>query len=222
MIYFTEDDTNIRELVVYTLKSSGFDAKGFTLPSDMFDALEKEKPELILLDIMLPETDGLTVLKKLKYSTDTASIPVILVTAKDSEFDKVIGLDSGADDYITKPFGMMELISRIKAVLRRSAKPENSHEYRIGKLYVSEKKHIVEVDGKQVNLTFKEFSILCMLLKNANIVLSRDQLLNEIWGYAFDGESRTVDVHIRTLRAKLGSCGDLIETIRGMGYKISA
>lgn len=222
MIYFTEDDTNIRELVVYTLKSSGFDAKGFTLPSDMFDALEKEKPELILLDIMLPETDGLTVLKKLKYSTDTASIPVILVTAKDSEFDKVIGLDSGADDYITKPFGMMELISRIKAVLRRSAKPENSHEYRIGKLYVSEKKHIVEVDGKQVNLTFKEFSILCMLLKNANIVLSRDQLLNEIWGYAFDGESRTVDVHIRTLRAKLGSCGDIIETIRGMGYKISA
>ena len=222
MIYFTEDDTNIRELVVYTLKSSGFDAKGFTLPSDMFDALEKEKPELILLDIMLPETDGLTVLKKLKYSTDTASIPVILVTAKDSEFDKVIGLDSGADDYITKPFVMMELISRIKAVLRRSAKPENSHEYRIGKLYVSEKKHIVEVDGKQVNLTFKEFSILCMLLKNANIVLSRDQLLNEIWGYAFDGESRTVDVHIRTLRAKLGSCGDLIETIRGMGYKISA
>lgn len=222
MIYFTEDDTNIRELVVYTLKSSGFDAKGFTLPSDMFDALEKEKPELILLDIMLPETDGLTVLKKLKYSTDTASIPVILVTAKDSEFDKVIGLDSGADDYITKPFGMMELISRIKAVLRRSEKPENSHEYRIGKLYVSEKKHIVEVDGKQVNLTFKEFSILCMLLKNANIVLSRDQLLNEIWGYAFDGESRTVDVHIRTLRAKLGSCGDIIETIRGMGYKISA
>ena len=222
MIYFTEDDTNIRELVVYTLKSSGFDAKGFTLPSDMFDALEKEKPELILLDIMLPETDGLTVLKKLKYSTDTASIPVILVTAKDSEFDKVIGLDSGADDYITKPFGMMELISRIKAVLRRSAKPENSHEYRIGKLYVSEKKHIVEVDGKQVNLTFKEFSILCMLLKNANIVLSRAQLLNEIWGYAFDGESRTVDVHIRTLRAKLGSCGDIIETIRGMGYKISA
>ncbi len=221
MIYFVEDDANIRELVIYTLLGSGFEAQGFTLPSELFTAIKNKTPELILLDIMLPETDGLSVLKTLKYSPDTADIPVILVTAKDSEYDKVIGLDSGADDYIAKPFGMMELISRIKAVKRRYNYEAKQKDYRIGNLYVCREKHIVQVDGNSIDLTYKEFSILCLLLDNAGIVLSRDKILNDVWGYSYIGESRTVDVHIRTLRSKLGERGSTIKTVRGLGYKIS-
>lgn len=223
MIYIIEDDDNIRELVNYTLRGSGFEAKGFSLPSLFFEELKEQLPELILLDIMLPETDGLSILRQLRARPDTAKIPVILVTAKDSEYDKVMGLDNGADDYISKPFGMMELIARIKALLRRSSAKADSDgvkEYTVGSLYFCPDKHIVRVGGNDISLTFKEFKILCMLFEHRSIVLTRDQLLNEIWGYSFDGESRTVDVHMRSLRSKLGSAGDLIETVRGIGYKI--
>ena len=212
MIYLVEDDESIRELVVYTLKSQGMDAKGFERPSLFWKELEKEVPALILLDIMLPEEDGISILRKLRTRPDTRKIPVIMLTAKGTEYDVVMGLDSGADDYIPKPFRMMELISRIKARLRR-AEDKGAEEYRLENLYLCPGRHIVTVDQEPVNLTLK-------LLKNSGLVLSRTQLLNQIWGYEFDGESRTVDVHIRTLRQKLGSAGDLIETVRGVGYKI--
>ena len=220
MIYFIEDDNNIRELVVYTLNNSGLEAEGFGLPSEFWRAMEHTIPSMVLLDIMLPEEDGLSILKKLRKSSATKKIPVIMITAKDSEYDKVVGLDLGADDYVPKPFGMMELIARVKALLRRTEVKESEKDYTIGNLYVCPSKHIVTVDGKDVVLTLKEFEILCMLLKSGDIVLTRDTLLNEIWGYSFDGENRTVDVHIRTLRQKLGTAGDYIKTIRGIGYKI--
>lgn len=220
MIYLIEDDNNIRELVTYTLINSGLDTVAFSLPSDFWKAINEQLPSLILLDLMLPQEDGMTILKKLRSSSSTRKIPIIIVTAKSGEFDKVIGLDNGADDYITKPFGMLELVARIKALLRRTENHKQDDDYCIGKLYVSTSKHIVRVDGKDVNLTYKEFSMLCYLLNNRGVVLTRDKLLNEIWGYDFDGESRTVDVHIRTLRQKLGDAGDLIETVRGIGYKI--
>ncbi len=235
MIYLLEDDTNIRKLVVYTLKASGMDAEGFAAPSAFYAALEKEKPTLVLLDIMLPEEDGLTVLSRLKANPETASVPVIILTAKSSEFDKVIGLDSGADDYMTKPFGMMELLSRVKALLRRTegsplstrTQAPVADEYRIeGKdgatLYVSPSRHVVEVSGESVTLSLKEFKLLCLLLEKRGTVLDRDGILNAVWGYAFDGESRTVDVHIRNLRQKLGAMGSLIETVKGIGYKLAA
>ena len=220
MIYFIEDDNNIRELVVYTLNNSGMEAEGFGLPSEFWKAVESKKPSLILLDIMLPEEDGLSILKKLRNSPETKKIPIMMITAKDSEYDKVVGLDLGADDYVSKPFGMMELIARVKAVLRRTDLGKEEKAYTIGNLYVCPSKHIVKVDGDDVVLTLKEFEILCMLLKSGDIVLTRDTLLNEIWGYSFDGENRTVDVHIRTLRQKLGTAGDYIKTVRGIGYKI--
>ncbi len=221
MIYLVEDDNNIRELVIYTLQSTGFEAVGFDRPSLFYKALEIENPELILLDIMLPEEDGLSILSKLKSSDKTASIPVIMLTAKGSEIDKVRGFELGADDYIAKPFGMMELVARVKARLRSKKEKTQKSEYNIGKLYVCTEKHIVKIDGKSVILTLKEFETLCMLLENRHMVLTRDQILNKIWGYSFDGESRTVDVHIRTLRQKLGAEGDIIETVRGVGYKIA-
>ena len=174
---------------------------------------------LILLDIMLPEEDGISILKKLRARPDTRKLPIIMLTAKGSEYDTVMGLDSGADDYIPKPFRMMELISRIKARLRR-LEDKGAEEYRIGSLYVCPSRHVVTVNKEPVNLTLKEYEMLCLLLKNSGMVLSRTQLLNQIWGYEFDGESRTVDVHIRTLRQKLGDAGDLIETVRGIGYKM--
>ena len=217
MIYLVEDDESIRELVVYTLKSQGMDAKGFERPSLFWKELEKEVPALILLDIMLPEEDGISILRKLRTRPDTRKIPVIMLTA--TEYDVVMGLDSGADDYIPKPFRMMELISRIKARLRR-AEDKGAEEYHLENLYLCPGRHIVTVDQEPVNLTLKEYEMLVLLLKNSGMVLSRTQLLNQIWGYEFDGESRTVDVHIRTLRQKLGSAGDLIETVRGVGYKI--
>lgn len=222
MIYLVEDDESIRELVVYTLKSQGMDAKGFERPSLFWKELEKEVPALILLDIMLPEEDGISILRKLRTRPDTRKIPVIMLTAKGTEYDVVMGLeglDSGADDYIPKPFRMMELISRIKARLRR-AEDKGAEEYHLENLYLCPGRHIVTVDQEPVNLTLKEYEMLVLLLKNSGMVLSRTQLLNQIWGYEFDGESRTVDVHIRTLRQKLGSAGDLIETVRGVGYKI--
>ena len=211
MIYLVEDDESIRELVVYTLNSQGLEAQGFERPSLFWKALEKELPSLVLLDIMLPEEDGLSILKKIRIRPDVRKLPVIMLTAKGSEFDTVVGLDSGADDYIPKPFRMMELISRVRALLRRAE----------DNIYVCPGRHEVTVDQEPVNLTLKEYEMLCLLLKNSGTVLSRTQLLNQIWGYEFDGESRTVDVHIRTLRQKLGPAGDLVETVRGVGYKIS-
>ena len=220
MIFCVEDDSNIRGLVVYTLESTGFQAHGFEDGSSFLEALALETPELVLLDIMLPGEDGLEILKKLKNSSKTKDIPVIMVTAKGSEYDKVVGLDSGADDYVTKPFGMMELISRIKAVLRRSGKQQDKTKLSVGGISLDTKKHEVKVDGEQVVLTLKEFELLEKLMRNQGIVLTRDQLLTEIWGYDFDGETRTVDVHIRTLRQKLGEQGSLVKTVRGVGYRI--
>lgn len=219
MIYLVEDDESIRELVVYTLNSQGFPAQGFERPSLFWKALEKELPSLVLLDIMLPEEDGIHILKKLRIRPDTRKLPIVMLTAKGSEYDTVVGLDSGADDYIPKPFRMMELISRVRAILRRTQDSE-TEEYQLGCLYVCPPKHEVTVNNKPVSLTLKEYEVLCLLLKNSQTVLSRNQLLNQVWGYEFDGESRTVDVHIRTLRQKLGPAGDLIETVRGVGYKI--
>ena len=219
MIFCVEDDDNIRELVIYTLETTGLEARGFADGTAFMEALAFDTPELVLLDIMLPGEDGLEILKKLKNSSKTKDIPVIMVTAKGSEYDKVVGLDSGADDYVTKPFGMMELISRIRALLRRS-EDAGAEEYQAANLYVCPSRHVVTVDRQNVNLTLKEYEVLCLLLKNSGTVLSRTQLLNQVWGYEFDGESRTVDVHIRTLRQKLGTAGDLIETVRGVGYKI--
>lgn len=190
------------------------EARGFEDGKSFMEALAFETPELILLDIMLPGEDGLSLLKKLKNSAKTKEIPVIMVTAKGAEYDKVVGLDGGADDYVTKPFGMMELVSRIKAVLRRTKKEKEEGQYSVGNLSMDLKKHVVFVDGKQVTLTLKEFELLGRLVQNHNIVLTRDRLLEEVWGYDFDGETRTVDVHVRTLRQKLGSAGDMIQTVR--------
>lgn len=219
MIYLVEDDDSIRELVVYTLRSTGMDAKGFGLPSAFWKAMEDAKPELVLLDIMLPEEDGLEILKKLRNGRLTREIPVIMLTARGTEYDQVVGLDCGADDYVTKPFGMMALVARIKAVLRRTEQPETGTVLQMGNLIVNPVRHIVQADGKPVTLTRKEFELLCLLLEHPGIVFTRDQLLNQIWGYSFDGESRTVDVHVRHLRQKLGSCGSCIETVRGIGYR---
>ena len=223
MIYIVEDDGSIRELVTYTLNSQGLETEGFPVPSQFWKAMGRMKPDLVLLDIMLPEEDGLTILKKLRADKDTEHIPVIMLTAKDGEYDTVISLDSGADDYIAKPFRMMELISRIRAVMRRSKRREEQmEEYRVGDLYVNPSGHIVRAGEETVTLTLKEFEVLCLLIRHPGTVFTRAQLLDEIWGYEFDGESRTVDVHIRTLRQKLGEAGDCIETIRGVGYKIDA
>lgn len=222
MIYCVEDDRNIRELVVYTLQSTGVSAVGFEDGKQFFKSLSEETPELILLDIMLPGEDGITILRKLKSSPDTKDIPVIMVTAKGSEYDKVKGLDLGADDYVTKPFGMMELVSRIKAVLRRSGKSdkEDSSELSVDGIVMNIKKHLVTAAGETVTLTFKEYELLKRLMQHPGMVMTRDALLEDIWGYDFDGETRTVDVHIRTLRQKLGSCGEQIKTVRGVGYRI--
>lgn len=220
MIYFVEDDNSIRELVLYTLNNAGFPARGFEKPSLFWDALKEQQPRLVLLDIMLPEEDGLAILKKLRSQSKTKKVPVMMLTAKGTEYDKVIGLDYGADDYLPKPFGMMELIARVKALLRRTEVINPEEEYTIGRLFVSPAKHIVRACGEEVTLTLKEYEMLTLLVENQGIVFTRDQLLTKIWGYAFDGESRTVDVHIRSLRQKLGDCGKLIRTVRGIGYKL--
>ena len=223
MIYLVEDDENIRELVEYSLCGMGLETKSFSAPSQFHTALRSQLPSLILLDIMLPEEDGLSILARLKSDPVTENIPVILLTAKGSEIDKVRGFEAGADDYIQKPFGIMELVARVRARLRAASRrpPDEDGDWELGDICVCPKKHTVRVCGKQVTLTRKEFDMLCMLLENKDTVLTRDQILNKIWGYAFDGESRTVDVHIRTLRQKLGGAGELIKTVRGIGYKIS-
>ncbi len=222
MIYCVEDDDNIRELVVYTLDSTGLPAKGFPNGKAFDAALSNELPDLVLLDIMLPGEDGVQILKNLRANRETKEIPVIMVTAKETEYDKVQALDLGADDYVTKPFGMMELVSRIKAVLRRterSSRPEDL--LQAGPIVMDVNKHLVSVNGETVGLTLKEFELLRKLLMNTEVVLTREQLLSDIWGYDFDGETRTVDVHVRTLRQKLEDAGNLIETVRGVGYKIT-
>lgn len=222
MIYLLEDDDSIRKLVVYGLQSQGYEAKGFEVPSKFWKAVGEQTPELVLLDIMLPEEDGLSVLHKLRSASATKKVPVIMLTAKNTEYDRVIGLDNGADDFISKPFGMMELVARVRAVLRRTEPMMTCTEYRVGTLYVSPERHIVKVDGKDVTLTYKEFEILSLLLENAGVVLTRNVLMDRIWGCEFERENRTLDVHIRTLRAKLGEAGNCIETVRGVGYKIEA
>lgn len=219
MIYLVEDDDSIRELVIYTLRSTGMEAKGFGQPSAFWCAMEQQLPELVLLDIMLPEEDGLEILRKIRSKRETKTLPVIMLTAKGTEYDQVVGLDNGADDYVAKPFGMMALVARIKAVLRRTEKPTEEKVLCLGGLSVNPTRHVVQVNGETVNLTLKEFELLCLLLDNPGVVFTRDQLLNQIWGYSFDGESRTVDVHVRHLRQKLGDCGKYIETIRGIGYR---
>ena len=223
MIFCVEDDSNIRELVVYTLETTGFKARGFEDGKEFLEALALETPELVLMDIMLPGEDGLELLGRLKSSPKTREIPVIMVTAKGAEYDKVKGLDLGADDYVTKPFGMMELVSRIKAVLRRTKKESQDPFFFNGAaaIEIYTRKHEVTADGEVVNLTLKEYELLKRLMKNRGIVMTRDCLLEDIWGYDFDGETRTVDVHVRTLRQKLGSCGEMIETVRGVGYRMS-
>ena len=221
-IYIVEDDASIRELESYALKSAGFETLGFENSRDFFAQMESHLPDLILLDIMLPEEDGLEILQKLRKKKETKNIPIAMLTAKGSEYDVVKGLDGGADDYIPKPFRMMELVSRVKALLRRGGQeqPQDDEEYVLGELYVSKKRHLVKVNGEEVTLTMKEFELLLLFLSNPGIVFSRAQLLDKIWGYQFDGESRTVDVHIRTLRQKLKDAGHYIETVRGIGYKV--
>lgn len=221
MIYLLEDDESICNFVLYALNNSGIEACGFDSPSTFYDALKTKIPDLLLLDIMLPEEDGISILKKIRNNSRTSKLPVIMLTAKGSEYDKVIGLDSGADDYVAKPFGMMELISRVKALLRRTYDDSSKNdELKHGNLLLSTSEHSVTVGGQNVNLTFKEFEMLSLLMQNEGKVFSRDMLLQKIWGYDFDGENRTVDVHIRTLRSKLGSAGDYVRTVRGVGYKI--
>ena len=224
MIYCVEDDAGIRELVVYTLQNTGLEARGFADGEALFAALREQKPDLLLLDIMLPGEDGISILRRLRAVRETAKLPVILLTAKNTEYDKVVGLDSGADDYVAKPFGMMELVARIRAVLRRTQdSPPGEGGGRplvAGSICVDERAHSVHVGADEVQLTLKEYQLLCLLMKNQGAVLTRDVLLENIWGYGNESETRTVDVHIRTLRQKLGAGGALIETVRVVGYRM--
>lgn len=223
MIFCIEDDNSIRELVIYALASSGFKAVGFTDGESMFEELLKpkfENPELILLDVMLPGKDGITILKELKKDPKTKNIPIIMASAKGTEYDKVVGLDLGADDYLAKPFGMMEMISRVKAVLRRSVNSEKVSVLQIGDITMNKSAHRVEVSGTQVALTLKEYELLETFMNNPGTVFTREQLLDTVWGCDFIGETRTVDVHVGTLRMKLGVCGEYISTVRGVGYKL--
>ena len=220
MIWCVDDDNTIRDIEVYALTQTGFEAKGFADGVSMLEALKTEKPELIVLDIMLPGKDGVEVLKKIRSNPETRKIPVIMATAKGTEMDKIQGLDTGADDYLVKPFGVMEMVSRIKAVLRRCEPDGKEEVLSIGEITLSDKEHLVTVNGEKVVLTFKEFEILKLFMSNPGIVFSRDKLLSEVWGIHYLGESRTVDMHIKTLRQKLGDAGALIETVIGVGYKM--
>ena len=219
MIYCVEDEGSIRDLMLYTLNMAGFEAQGFASSEPFWDAMKNERPELILLDIMLPGEDGIAVLRRLRSSPVTADIPVIMATAKGSEYDRVVGLDSGADDYLSKPFGMMEMVSRIKAVLRRAA-PKQVRVLTCGGLSLDGNKHTVTVNGRDVALTLKEFELLKLLMESPGTVFTREVLLSSVWGVDFAGETRTVDVHIGTLRTKLAEAGELIRTVRGVGYKL--
>lgn len=219
LIYIVEDDTDIRELESYALKNSGYDVKSFPESKSFFDACKIELPNLVILDVMLPDFDGLSVLEKLRDDPHTKSLPVMLVTAKDSEMDKVKGLDMGADDYITKPFSVLELISRVRAIIRRCATETKPDTITLGGIVFDDSKHIVTSDGEVCVLTFKEYELLKYLLKNKGMALTRENIILNVWGYDFEGESRTVDMHITTLRQKLGNCGNLIKTVRNVGYK---
>lgn len=221
MIFIVEDDRNIQEIELFALKNSGYQAVGFETARDFFKALDERLPELILLDIMLPDEDGMSVLSRLRARAETKRIPVILVTAKSTEIDKVKGLDAGADDYIAKPFGVMEMIARVKALLRRSGVQEDSL-LTCGSVTLDGEKRMVCVDGQPVELTYKEFELLRLLMKNHGIVISRDVIMERVWDSSFEGESRTIDVHVRTLRQKLGDAGALIKTIRNVGYMADA
>ena len=220
MIWCVDDDNTIRDIEVYTLTQIGFDAKGFADGISMLEALKTEKPELIVLDIMLPGKDGVDVLKEIRNNPETRKIPVIMATAKGTEMDKIQGLDTGADDYLVKPFGVMEMVSRIKAVLRRCEPDKKEEILSVAEIKLSDKEHLVTVNGEKVVLTFKEFEILKLFMSNPGIVFSRDKLLSEVWGVDYLGESRTVDMHIKTLRQKLGAAGSCIETVIGVGYRM--
>lgn len=220
MIYCIEDDNGIRDLIVYTLTASGYEAKGFADSSGFWTAVKQEIPTLILLDVMLPNEDGISILKKIRSDKKTAEIPVIMETAKETEYDKVVALDLGADDYLTKPFGMMEMVSRVRAVLRRTSKEEKKQDLKLNELEINTSRHIVYVNGKEVYLTLKEYDLLKLFMENIGRAFTRDQLLSSVWGTEYVGETRTVDVHIGTLRTKLGSAGDYIKTVRGVGYRM--
>lgn len=220
VIYVVEDDVNIREIERYALKNSGYEVEEFESGGAFFKRIEERIPSLILLDIMLPDEDGMEILAKLRADKNTAGIPVMMVTAKASEMDKVKGLDTGADDYITKPFGVMELISRVKALLRRATNVQEESLLKYGEIVVDNDKHAITVGGKNCELTYKEFELLKYLMINKGIVLSRDKIMNQVWGFDYEGESRTVDMHIKTLRQKLGDAGSCIKTVRNVGYMV--
>ena len=222
MIWCVDDDNTIREIEVYTLTQTGFEAKGFADGLSMIEALKTEQPELIVLDIMMPGMDGIDVLKVIRSKPETRRIPVIMATAKGTEMDKIHGLDTGADDYLVKPFGVMEMVSRIKAVLRRCEPEEVGDVLKVAEITLNDKEHTVSVNGEKVALTFKEFELLKMFMSNSGAAFSRDKLLSEIWGIDYLGESRTVDMHIKTLRQKLGESGKRIETVIGVGYRMEA
>ena len=222
MIFCVEDDKSIRDLMIYTLNTYGYEAKGCNDGTELFEALAGSggQGELIMLDIMLPGEDGLEILKKLRQNPATKDIPIIMATAKGTEFDKVIGLDAGADDYLTKPFGMMEMIARVKAVLRRSGKDDRTEVIRTGEIEMNQKEHAVRVSGRIINLTLKEYELLHLFMLNPGQAFTRENLLASVWGAEYAGETRTVDVHIGTLRTKLGECGEYVETVRGVGYRM--
>ncbi len=220
MIWCVDDDNTIRDIEVYTLTQTGFKAKGFSDGASVLEALKSEKPELIVLDIMMPGKDGREVLKEIRSSPATRKIPVIMATAKGTEMDKIQSLDTGADDYLVKPFGMMEMVSRIKAVMRRCNAEEKEEMVSVGEITLSDKKHLVTVNGENISLTFKEFEMLKLFMQNPGIVFSRNTLLSEVWGVDYLGETRTVDMHIKTLRKKLGDSGRRIETVIGVGYRM--
>ena len=220
MIYCVEDDVSIRELMLYTLRASGYEAEGFEQGRELLDALKRYTPKLIMLDIMLPGMDGIEILKHLRSNPATARIPVIMATAKGTEYDRVLGLDAGADDYLSKPFGMLEMVSRIRAVLRRTEPAEQTQILSIGSLQLDTAAHTVLVSGSRILLTLKEFELLRLFLEHPGRVFTRDQLLERVWGTDYVGESRTVDVHIGTLRTKIGICGEYIQTVRGVGYRM--
>jgi two-component system alkaline phosphatase synthesis response regulator PhoP len=222
MIYCVEDDAGIRDIEVYTLRSTGFEAEGFCDGKSFFEAMENSLPTLVILDVMLPGEDGMAILKKLRASAATREIPVLMATAKGAEYDKISGLDLGADDYLVKPFGMMEMVSRVRAVLRRASPRRETRLLTNGELSVNMDEHTVMAGNERVSLTLKEYEMLCAFMTHPGFVFTRDRLLTDIWGMDYDGETRTVDVHVRTLRQKLGRCGNLIETVRGVGYRMEA
>lgn len=222
MIYVVEDETSIRELLLYTLENVGLSAVGLSSAEAFWKAMREERPSLVLLDIMLPGEDGLSIVRRLRASAATEKLPILILSAKDTEYDKVKGLEFGADDYLAKPFGMMELVARVKGLLRRSDEEKRKEAYALGDLSVSLPRRTVSVCGNAVTLTHKEFELLIYLMENTGIALTRDQILSAVWSIEYAGETRTVDVHIQTLRTKLGRCGELIQTVRGVGYKLEA